>query len=290
MHINIYENKIKKISEYYSKCGKYPSSNIEDSEIRKLGNFINDEKMKMRGQDYPDWKIEIIHKYLPDFSCKTRTDKSLDSFIYFVNLYKERYGHVDIKRLDVIDDFPIGIRLQTLRALYKDEKLSESTIYRLENMGIYLKDKRKKSFNEKMELVRQAVSEGVIISKMNQSYKCENIYRWLKERVWRIYKNNELSNNEIEIIERLVKQPLCKFYTNSNFVEINDVIKNKKIICKSQNEAIRIMQKEFNLKIDRGTVTNHLQGKVTTPYKGRFMFCYATDEEIRKYLSDNKVS
>lgn len=290
VHKYIFENKIKRISEYYSKYGKYPSSNIENSEIRKLGNFINDEKINMRGENYPDWKEEIVQKYLPDFSCKTRSNKSLDSFIYYANLYKERYGHVDIKRLDTIENFPIGIRLQTLRGMYKDGQLSDNIIFLLDNIGIYLKDKRKKRFNEKMELVRQAVLEGAVISNSNQFYKCENIYQWLRESVRRIYKNNELSNNEIEIIERLVKQPLYKFYTNSNFVQVNDVIKNKKIICKSQSEAIRLIQKEFNLKIDKGTVTNRLNGKVTTPYKGRFMFYYATDEEVKKYLEENKAS
>jgi len=289
VHNYIFKNKIKKISEYYSKYGKYPSSNIEDSEIRKLGNFINDEKIKMREENYPNWKIEIIQKYLPNFSCKTRTEKSLDSFIYFVNLYKERYGHVDIKRLDTIDDFPIGIRLQTLRAMYKDGKLSESIIFRLENMGVYLKDKRKRQFNEKMELVRQAVFKGVVISKSNPSYKYENIYQWLKEKVYRKYKNNELSDGEIDIIEQLIKQPLVKFYTNSNFVQINDVINNKVTVCKSQSEAVRIIQEEFNLKISWGTVARHLNGQVTTPYKGRFMFYYATEEEIKKYMEENKV-
>lgn len=288
VHKYIFENKIKGISEYYRKCGKYPSSNIENAGIRKLGYFINDEKAKMREENYPDWKLEIIQKYLPDFSCKTRSDKSLDSFIYYVNLYKERYGHVDIKRLDTIDDFPIGIRLQTLRTMYKDGKLTKNIIFRLENMGIYLKDKRKKHFNEKMELVRLAVLEGIVISKSNQFYKNENIYQWLKERVRRKYKNNNLSNEEIEIIEQLIKQPLCKFYTNSNFVQINDVIENRVVVCKSQSEAIRIMQKTYGIKSSGGSIRRRVNGKITTPYKGRFMFHYASDQEIKKYLGDKK--
>lgn len=30
--------------------------------------------------------------------------------------------------------------------------------------------------------------------------------------------------------------------------------------------------------------------KTTAPYKGRFMFYYATDEEVKKYFEDNKVN
>lgn len=36
-------------------------------------------------------------------------------------------------------------------------------------------------------------------------------------------------------------------------------------------------------------IKNRLTGKVTTPYKGRFMFYYATDEEVKKYLEESKV-
>lgn len=42
--------------------------------------------------------------------------------------------------------------------------------------------------------------------------------------------------------------------------------------------------------ISESVVKNRLTGKVTTPYKGRFMFYYATDEEVKKYLEDNEVN
>ena len=50
---------------------KYPSSYSEDLKIKKLGDFLNNEKTNMRKARYPEWKKEIINRYLPEFSCET---------------------------------------------------------------------------------------------------------------------------------------------------------------------------------------------------------------------------
>ena len=70
-----------------------------------------------------------------------------------------------------------------------------------------------------------------------------------------------------------------------------DVINNKEIaICKSQNRAVKLLHEAYDVNISLSVVFDRVSGQVTTPYKGRFMFYYATDEEIKKYLEDNKVS
>lgn len=61
-------------------------------------------------------------------------------------------------------------------------------------------------------------------------------------------------------------------------------------IYNSQNEAVKIMNEQYNVNICAKTISDRLNNKVTTPYKGRFMFYYATDEEVKKYLEDNKAS
>lgn len=45
-----------------------------------------------------------------------------------------------------------------------------------------------------------------------------------------------------------------------------------------------------NVKSSIGAISNRLSRKTNLPYKGRFMFYYATDEEVKKYLEDSKVS
>ena len=57
-----------------------------------------------------------------------------------------------------------------------------------------------------------------------------------------------------------------------------------------QREIVKEFKTKFDLKISSSAINLYLKGKVKTPYKGRFMFYYATDEEVKKYLEDGKVS
>ena len=50
------------------------------------------------------------------------------------------------------------------------------------------------------------------------------------------------------------------------------------------------MQEDYELNVGEGTINSRLTGKITTPYKERFMFYYATDEEIKRYFENGKVS
>lgn len=77
----------------------------------KLGRKLTEEKIYMRRKNYPYWKKEILEKYLPDFSCETQSDKSFKEFIFYAKLYKERYGHLNIKDKDVINEYNIGTKM-----------------------------------------------------------------------------------------------------------------------------------------------------------------------------------
>ena len=64
-----------------------------------------------------------------------------------------------------------------------------------------------------------------------------------------------------------------------------DVIEKREIgIYNSQKELAD------STNLSRSAINLYLKGKITTPYKGRFMFYYATDEEVKKYLEGSKVS
>lgn len=112
-----FNNNIKAIAEYLNKYGKYPLNKSKDVNIRKLANFLMHEKIKMRDEKekYSEWKKEIIENYIPDFSSETRHNKSFNEFLYYAKLYKERYGHTDIKKNYIIDSFNIGARLDVVK-------------------------------------------------------------------------------------------------------------------------------------------------------------------------------
>ena len=284
-----FKNNIKAVAKYYKEYGEYPSTNSKDVEIRRLGNFIFDEKVKMREGSYSEWKENIVNQYLPDFSGKRRNNEAFERFIHFLKRYKEKYGHTDIKIDDEIDGYKIGIIYSGL--LQRKNTLSQEKIKKLKIFGVRLENKNKVVFEEKMNFAKEAIKNGVVISRNNRGYKENNLYDWIKSTVKRRYKRNSLSNEEREIIEKLIGKPLWKFFIGCNFIKIMDVHENEVIaVCNTQKEAAEKISKQINLPIDISVIRNRLSGKVTTPYKGRFMFYYATDEEVKRYLEDNKAS
>lgn len=282
---NVFENNIRSVSEYYSKYGKYPSENMENSEIRRLGKFIENEKNKMRGENYPDWKMKLIDKYLPNFSCKRKMEILFDEFIYYANIYKEKNGHMNIKAADVIDGYNIGNKYFNLRTAYKKNILNQEKIDRLQEIGFIFENKLDKQFNDRMRLAREAVADGILIGCSNQMYKGINLYVWMIQTIKQKFYKEKLSQVQIEVLEKLIGKTLYELFNLGNFVKVVDVIENKNIgIFDSQQQVIKVLQEKINDKISVTVIYNRLKGKVTTPYKGRFMFYYATNEEVKKVL------
>lgn len=175
-----------------------------------------------------------------------------------------------------------------IKKKFIDNELSDEQVKCLKKIDVCLDSKNQILFNKSIELARRAVDNGIIISKGNQLFEGKNLYFWLKETVKRKYEKKELSNEEIEIIEKLTGKPLYKL-NNGTFVKVVDVINNKEIaICKSQRKAAKLLKEAFDVNTSLSVVFERVKGKVTTPYKGRFMFYYATDEEVKKYLKDKK--
>lgn len=274
-----FEKNVKAIAKYYRENGKYPSQRSEDSEIKKLGHFITNEKIVMRDKNsiYPEWKMEILDKYLLDFSYETRTDKAFNKFIYYAKLYKERYGHLDIQYRDTIDGYKIG---NNRRTLSKCKFLSENQKKELKDLGVYLGSKIEKQFNDKMDLAKQAIEDGVIIDKINLKYKDENLYNWIKNTIKKRYRNKRLSLEEIQVVERLTGKSLDELCCRKDTIKVKvvDILENKEVgIFESQSEAMKIMRERYDIKASDNIISYRLKGKTRKPYKGRFMF-YRVDE------------
>lgn len=268
---NRFENNVKAVAEYYEKYRKYPSGNSKDLEVKRLAEFLYDEKKKMRNKNivYPEWKIEIL-KYLPDFFWETRTDRLFKEFIYYAKIYKEKHGHLNITKNDIIDGYNIG---------KNRSNLSKFQLNELERLGIRLGNNNEKRFNNMVNIAKQAVEEGVIIRGANQKYKEKNLYAWIFSTVKRKYKKNKLSIEEKKIIEKLMGKSLNDLYYG-NKVKVIDIVENREVgVFRSQNVTARVMREKYNVKISDSIVSNRLTGKTTKPYKGRFMFYYADENE-----------
>ena len=191
---------------------------------------------------------------------------------------KERYGCV--KGKFKIDGYNIGAKLCSIKKSFRKGTLSKDKIRQLENLGIYLGNENEKYFADKIEYAKQAIKEGIVISNIKPEYEGINLYDWLLQTVKKRYDKNKLSQEQINIVEKLVGKPIYIFFNNGNFVKIMDVIEKKEVgIYKSQKGAINSIQEKYDIKVGNKAIRDCLTGKMTTPYKGRFMFYYADENE-----------
>lgn len=277
-----FEKNAKGASEYYQNYQKYPSCHSKDLKLKQIALFIKKQKREMRNEKYPEWKLKIMNKYLPNFCCKN----SFDFFIENAILYRNSFGHLDIKKTDFINDFPIGSRWWTIKKSLKNGRLSKEKIKQLVSIGFSLEIKHQKTFEEKIAIAEQAIRNGVVISNTNRIYNGTNFYTWITGTVKFKYVNKELTKEQIYVIEKLVDKPIFTIFNNGgDFIKVIDVLKNEEVsIYSSKSKAIEYIRENFGYPIYVVVISNYLNGKCKSPYKGRFMFEYATDEEIKKYL------
>ena len=282
---NVYRFKanIMKMMNYCEKYGEYPKVSE-----KSIGSFILKEKKAMQKLNYPEWKMNLIEKYIPGFSWDYNSEKMFERFIYYANVYRERYGHINIKFNDVIDGYNIGAKL----GHFNSDKLSKDKIDRLNEIGIFIGDRLENRLNKKMELAQKAIEDGVIIKQSNPNYADEDFYHWIMRTVRVKYQKNELTQEQIAIIEKLIDRPLDNLFGGKLVpTKVVDVIEDREIgIFTSRNCAAKYVKKNYGFNLNNGAINLRLTGKITTPYKGRFMFYYATDEEVKKYFKDSKVS
>lgn len=161
-----FEKNAKKASEYYQIYKRYPSCKNEDLELRKIALFIKKQKKEMRNKKYPEWKLKIMNKYLPNFCCKNNFELFIENAI----LYRNSFGHLNIKKTDFINGFPIGSRWWTIKKSLENGSLSKEKIKQLVSIGFYLDIKHQKTFEEKIVIAEQAIRNGVVISNTNRIY------------------------------------------------------------------------------------------------------------------------
>lgn len=134
-----------------------------------------------------------------------------------------------------------------------------------------------------------AVDNGFVVTYSNQKYKGMNLYEWIK---WNVKNRVDvLNDNERDIIEKLTGKSLSNIFQYNKPILVVDIIENRKIgKYDSQSKAAKDIQKIYGYKISATVIGNCVNNIQKSPYKGRFMFYYATDEEIKKYLEESKVS
>lgn len=248
--------------KFYERNGRLPNKHSHNRNEKRLGEFLgkNSNKLKL-----PQWKIDLLEN-IPTFLKEKEC--SFDRFYRNALLYKERYGHTNIKRDDKIDGYNIGMIYNSMIQNCKKEKLTLAEIDKLKNIGINVTmGKFEKRFYRNIELAKQAVNDGVIITSENKSYKNVNLYDW--------YMNNQkkMSNEQLKIMRKLILKK------RKNPINIIDVESGQVYTYSSISEASKALNSKFcivhNDRVGFVAIYDRLTGRIKNPiYKG-FRFEYA---------------
>lgn len=269
---------IKALEEFKEKNGSclVPKGYIhifEDGSKIKLSDWVYNIRQSKKGkQNYTLTQAKINQLNELEFIWSVENESRFDRFYKHVLLYKKKYGHTNIKYDDEICNYKIGIILTCLLSDYKNGKITNVEVAKLKNIGIDITmSKCKKQFQYKMDIARQALDEGVTITKQNQYYKKINLYEW--------YRNNKdnYSDKELRILNRLIPNKYTKKVT------IIDIKEGEVKTFFSIQEAGKALFNEFHLANTEtsgvAAISERLSGKIKNPiYKNRFRFEY-TDEK-----------
>ncbi len=265
-----FERNVISCIDFYNVHKRKPSEYSKEKYERKIGMFWSSNSNPSKLLQLSQWKIELL-KQIPNFFDEKEC--RFDKFYRMALIYKERYGHVNIKSNDVIDDYKIGQIYFDLVKDYKNKRSEIEQIKKLNKIGIDITtSKNKCEFNRKMQLAKQAVNEGVVLSRSNQKYKGINLYTWKQSHI------KDFSNEEMKIMNKLV-------HSLKTPINIKDIELDNTYTFLSIKEAAKALRSEFHVvdsdKKGIGIIHGRLTGKIKNPiYKGRFRFEYVGDETI----------
>ena len=259
--------------KFYEKYGKKPNKESENVTEKKLGCFWN---MNKNCKNLPQWKLDLLLR-IPSFFERDKLS-TYERFYKSALIYKEKYGDLDFKKDDQINGCNIYQLYNSLKS--KRNKLTKEQIEKLEEIGIDLSiDKVKEKYDKKMELAKQAISEGVIISNSNNYYKGVNFYSFKNTHM------KSFTEEELEIMNKLVSNPGCM-----KSVKIIDIKNKQTYVYPSIKDAGRALYNKFHIvgsdKAGLNAIIKRLRDESKNQiFKGRFRFEYVKDEN-----GDDKAS
>lgn len=286
-----FKKQIIETRDFIVKNGYYPKSASNDKRESNLGYFISAERTKKRQAEkeensYPTWKLQFIDKEIPDF-CWNPLEESFAIFLLFLTEYIKETGKSYVEKSITFKGYKLGKQFRILKDSYDKGSLPDYKKGALLKLGVTFEDLKDIRYRNNWELLEECVNEGIALNSCNRKYKNVDLYAWIKGTVKKHVEEGErLSDRQKELIYKVLLW--------RRKVKVVDLDSKQIYVYSSANKVSEALCNNFriakNIKSAVVTVNNHLSGKTTTPYKGRFMFYYATDEEVKKYLEENKAS
>ena len=261
-------NNVNDCIRFYEKNNRKPCKESKDNMEKRLGIFWNYYRNK---KGLSKWEKDILEQ-IPLFFAREELS-SFEKFCNYALIYKKRYGNFNFKKCNTIDGYNIYQQYYKLR--YEKDKLTIDQVKKLEHIGINLSaDKIKENYNNKMELAKQAVAEGIILNNQNKSYKGVNFYNF-KNTHW-----TDFSTEERKIINKLLPNQGCE-----KPVKIIDVKSGEIYTYQSICDAGRALHNKFHIvekdKSGEIIIGKRLRGETKNPiYKNRFCFEYGDKKEV----------
>lgn len=287
-----FKKQVLETRDFILKNGRYPKTSSKNKRESKLGYFVSAERTKKRKADkgeifYPKWKLDIIDKEIPDF-CWNPLEESFNIFLYFLQKYRKETGKNYVEKNVLFEGYELGKQFRILKQSYNKGNLPEFKKDKIVKLGFSFEKNKNIRYKENWKILEECVDGNVVLNSCNKKYKNIDLYSWIKGTVKKHLEEGEiLSEKQKDLISKVFKKW-------SNQVRVIDLLNKQNYVYPSINKASEALCNQFHVTKDvksaLGSITNRLLGKTMSPYKERFMFYYTTDEEVEKYLEENRVS
>lgn len=269
-----WDKKVDECINFYNTNGRLPNKKSEYMEERILGYFLINCKSQIKNNPYySDYKKQRLEK-IPTFL--ERTNITFNRFCKYLKEMKQMGRATDITARYIYNNYKVGQDYMALRKQYKDGKLNSREIDEIRECGVDITlSKEEMRFKNKMQLLKEALSNGRVITRTNPKYKNVDLYGWYR------WNKNNFTEEELKI----ANQVICN--SQKIPIKIIDIKTGDIFYFSSINEAGKSLHNKFNIAKSEGSavtsIHNRLIGHIKNPiYKHRFRFEYADNETAHK--------
>lgn len=195
-----WEQNFKLAKEYYLTYGNLDiPTNYKSTDGKHLGNWILRQRQLYKSNSLTDEQIKKLDSIGMDWM--DRVDRVWENGFVEAKNYSEEYGNLSVpKNYRSNTDFPLGIWIQRQRNTYKNNKISDERIRRLEEIGI---NWNPNSWEDRFDLVKQYYEEHGNIN-ISQKEVIQGVWlgKWIVSQK-KAMQEGKLTHEQIEMLKTL---------------------------------------------------------------------------------------
>lgn len=195
-----WEQNFKLAKEYYLTYGNLDiPTNYKSTDGKHLGNWILRQRQLYKSNSLTDEQIKKLDSIGMDWM--DRVDRVWENGFIEAKNYSEEYGNLSVpKNYRSNTDFPLGIWIQRQRNTYKNNKISDERIRRLEEIGI---NWNPNSWEHRFDLVKRYYEEHGNIN-ISQKKVIQGVWlgKWIVSQK-KAMQEGKLTHEQIEMLKTL---------------------------------------------------------------------------------------